>query len=115
MKVLISVEKKNIDFILAIGGGSVIDSAKAIGIGVPYDGDFFDFFEKKQVPQKSIKVGVILTLPGSGSESSDGAVITHEQLKRNMIVVVQLCTLYFLCSILRILLLFLNLIPLMEL
>jgi alcohol dehydrogenase len=74
--------KENIDFVLAVGGGSVIDSAKAIGIGVPFDGDFFDFFEKKQVPQKSIKVGVILTLPGSGSESSDGAVITHEQLKK---------------------------------
>lgn len=74
--------KKKIDFILAVGGGSVIDSAKAIGIGVPYKGDFFDFFEKKQIPRKSIKVGVILTIPGSGSESSESAVITHQQLKK---------------------------------
>ena len=74
--------KENIDFILAVGGGSVIDSAKAIGIGVPYSGDFFDFFEKKQKPQASLKVGVILTIPGSGSETSDSAVITHSQLKK---------------------------------
>lgn len=74
--------KEKIDFILAVGGGSVIDSAKAIGIGVPYKGDFFDFFEKKQVSQKSIKVGVILTIPGSGSETGEGAVITHQQLKK---------------------------------
>lgn len=71
--------REKLDFILAVGGGSVIDSAKAIGIGVPYDGDFSDFFEKKRVPQMSINIGVILTIPGSGSESSDTAVITHEQ------------------------------------
>lgn len=74
--------KEKIDFILAVGGGSVIDSAKAIGIGVPYKGDFFDFFQKKQVPKKSIKVGVILTIPGSGSETSQSADITHQQLKK---------------------------------
>jgi alcohol dehydrogenase len=73
---------EKIDFILAVGGGSVIDSAKAIGIGVPYDGDFFDYFGKKQSPQKSIKVGVILTIPGSGSESNDSAVITNGQPRR---------------------------------
>ncbi len=74
--------KEKIDFILAAGGGSVIDSAKAIGIGVPYDGDFFDFFEKKAIPQNSLKVGAILTIPGAGSESSDGGVITHNQLRK---------------------------------
>lgn len=74
--------KENINFILAVGGGSVIDSAKAIGIGVPYKADFFDFFEKRQIPQNSIKVGAIITLPGSGSESSDGAVITHSLLRK---------------------------------
>lgn len=74
--------KEKIDFILAVGGGSVIDSAKAIGIGVPYKGDFFDFFEKKQIPQKSIKVGVILTIPGAGSETGEGAVINHQRFKK---------------------------------
>jgi len=74
--------KEQISFILAVGGGSVIDSAKAIGIGVPYSRDFFDFFEKRMVPTESLKVGTILTLPGSGSESGEGAVITHEQLRK---------------------------------
>ncbi len=74
--------KEKVDFILAVGGGSVIDSAKAIGIGVPYNGDFFDFFQKKQIPEKSIKVGVILTIPGTGSETSWSANITHKQLKK---------------------------------
>ncbi|MBF0329415.1 MAG: iron-containing alcohol dehydrogenase [Nitrospirae bacterium] len=73
--------KEKIDFILAVGGGSVIDSAKTVGIGVPYEGDFIDFFNKKQIPQKSLKIGTILTVPGSGSESSDGAVITNERVK----------------------------------
>jgi alcohol dehydrogenase len=72
--------KEKLGFILAVGGGSVIDSAKAIGVGVLYDGDFFDFFERKALPQKSLKVGTVLTIPGSGSESGEGAVITHEKL-----------------------------------
>ncbi|MCE5335749.1 MAG: iron-containing alcohol dehydrogenase [Desulfobacteraceae bacterium] len=74
--------RERIGFILAVGGGSVIDSAKAIGIGVPYGGDFYDFFEKKLVPQASLNVGAVLTLSGAGSESSDGAVITHEQRRK---------------------------------
>lgn len=71
--------KENIDFILAVGGGSVIDSAKAISIGVPWSGDFFDFFEGKSEPKKALKVATILTIPGSGSESGGGAVITHQE------------------------------------
>ena len=76
--------EENIDFILAVGGGSVIDTAKAIAIGVPYDGDFFELFEKKLRPSKALPVGVILTIPGSGSETSCGAVITHRQLARKL-------------------------------
>jgi alcohol dehydrogenase len=70
--------KNNIDFVLAVGGGSVIDSAKAIGIGAPWGGDFFDFYEGKQIPHETLKVGTILTIPGSGAESNAGSVITHE-------------------------------------
>ena len=74
----------NIDFILAVGGGSVIDSAKAIGIGVPYDGDVWDFYLGKTEVEETLPVGVILTLPASGSEASASSVITKEEgwLKR---------------------------------
>jgi len=77
--------KEGIDFILAVGGGSVIDSAKAISIGVAYGGDFYDFFERKAIPQEALNVGVILTIPGSGSESSPGTVITDLATKRKMV------------------------------
>jgi len=72
------VREKGIDCILAIGGGSVIDSSKAIGIGTPYDGDVWDFFSEKAEVQKTLPVGVILTIPAAGSESSGSAVITNE-------------------------------------
>lgn len=73
--------KENIDFILAIGGGSVIDSAKAISIGTTYEGDVWDFFSSKAIPKSSLKVGVILTIPGSGSEMSESSIISCEELK----------------------------------
>ena len=68
--------KEGIDFILAVGGGSVIDTAKGIAIGVPYDGDFWDFYSKKGVPTASLPVGVVLTIPAAGSEGSGNSVIT---------------------------------------
>ncbi|NMA73981.1 MAG: iron-containing alcohol dehydrogenase [Bacteroidales bacterium] len=68
--------KDKIDLILAIGGGSVIDTAKAIAVGAPYQGDFWDFFEGKAVPQSALKVGVVLTIPAAGSEGSGNSVIT---------------------------------------
>lgn len=72
------VKDKNIDLILAVGGGSVIDSAKAIGIGALYNGDVWDFFLGNAKTDKTIPVGVVLTLPATGSESSTGSVITNE-------------------------------------
>lgn len=74
-------KKEKIDFILAVGGGSVIDTAKAVGIGSLYHGDFFDFFEKKLSPHEMLPIGVVLTIFGAGSESSDGAVITKDKRK----------------------------------
>jgi alcohol dehydrogenase YqhD (iron-dependent ADH family) len=71
----------HIDFLLAIGGGSVIDTAKSIAIGVLYDGDFFDFYLRKSVPMRMLSVGTIVTITGAGSESSDGAVITKDGCK----------------------------------
>jgi len=71
--------ENNIDFILAVGGGSVIDSAKAIAIGVPYDGDVWDFFTGAADAKKTLPVGVVLTLPATGSETSRSTVVTKEE------------------------------------
>jgi len=76
-------KKEKIDFVLAIGGGSTIDSSKAIALGSLYDGDFWDFYEGKQV-EKALSVATILTISAAGSEGSGGSVVTHENgmLKR---------------------------------
>lgn len=70
--------KEHVDFLLALGGGSVIDTAKAIGFSVAYDGDFWDFFENKAKITSTLPVGVVLTIAAAGSEGSDSCVITHE-------------------------------------
>ncbi len=72
-------QKENVDFILAVGGGSVIDSAKAIGYGLANEGDLWDFYEGKRQPQACTPVGVILTLAAAGSEMSEGSVITKDE------------------------------------
>lgn len=71
--------QENVDAILAVGGGSVIDSAKAIGIGVNYEGDVWDFFTKSTPITHTLPLGVVLTIPAAGSESSTGTVITNEE------------------------------------
>ena len=65
-----------VDGIIAVGGGSVIDTAKAIAGGVPYDGDFWDFWAGRAVMQTALPVGVVLTIPAAGSEGSGNSVIT---------------------------------------
>ena len=78
--------REGVDFILAVGGGSVIDSAKAIAYGVPYEGDVWDFWDGKAVPQACLPVGVMLTIPAAGSEMSSSCVITQDEgmLKRGV-------------------------------
>ena len=71
--------REEVDFILAVGGGSVIDSAKAIAYGVPYEGDVWDFWEGTATPRKSLPVGVMLTIPAAGSEMSSSCVITKDE------------------------------------
>lgn len=71
--------KEKVDFILAVGGGSVIDSAKAISLGVFYDGNVWDFYEKGIRPKKVLPIGTVLTIPAAGSESSTATVITNEE------------------------------------
>ncbi|MDE6041228.1 MAG: iron-containing alcohol dehydrogenase, partial [Muribaculaceae bacterium] len=68
--------KKNVDGLIAVGGGSVIDTAKAIAAGVKYKGDFWDFYTGKSQVREALPVGVVLTIPGSGSEASGNSVIT---------------------------------------
>ena len=70
--------KEGVDFILAVGGGSTIDSAKAIAAGMVYDGDFWDYYEGKAV-DKAAPVGTILTIAAAGSEGSLDSVITKEE------------------------------------
>ncbi len=74
-------KEKKIEFILAIGGGSVIDSAKAIAVGCYYDGDVWDFYTRKAEIKKALPLGVILTIPAAGSESSPNSVISYEGRK----------------------------------
>lgn len=78
-------KQEGVDFILAVGGGSAIDSAKGIAYGICYEGDVWDFYLKKCLPQKSLPLGVVLTLAATGSEMSDSSVITKEEgwLKRS--------------------------------
>ncbi|MCH5289320.1 MAG: iron-containing alcohol dehydrogenase [Treponema sp.] len=71
-------KREGVDFLLAVGGGSVIDSAKAIGYGCANDFDVWDIFEKKRQPTACLPIGVVLTIAAAGSEMSNSAVITNE-------------------------------------
>ena len=70
--------REGIDFILAVGGGSVIDSSKCIAYGVCYDGDVWDFYLGKAQPTKMLPLAAVLTIPAAGSEMSEASVITNE-------------------------------------
>lgn len=72
-------KKEKVELVLAVGGGSVIDSAKAIAMGVCYDGDVWDMYEQGKEIDKALPVATILTIPAAGSESSGDTVITNEE------------------------------------
>lgn len=72
--------REQADCVLAVGGGSVIDCAKAIAFGVPYKGDVWDFFEKKAVIAEALPVACVLTIPAAGSEGSNSCVISNDAL-----------------------------------
>lgn len=74
-------KEDDVDFVLAVGGGSSIDTAKAVAIGIPYDGDVWDFFDKGAVPDKVLNVGVIATTASSGSETSNAAILSSGEWK----------------------------------
>lgn len=79
-------KREHVDFILAVGGGSVIDSSKAIGYGIANDGDVWEFYDKKIAPPACAPVGTVLTIAAAGSEMSNSSVITNEDgwLKRGL-------------------------------
>ncbi|MFB5268068.1 iron-containing alcohol dehydrogenase [Paenibacillus enshidis] len=74
----------HIELILAVGGGSVLDCAKAIAVGAKYDGDMWDFVERKAVPQDALPLGTVLTMAATGSEMNGGSVITNEATQEKM-------------------------------
>jgi len=73
------VKKEKLGLILAVGGGSVIDSSKAIALGADNEGDVWDFFERKKTAVHAMPVGAVVTIPAAGAESSNSCVITNEQ------------------------------------
>ena len=74
-------KSKNVEAVLAIGGGSVLDSSKSIAAGAKYDGDVWDFFTYKAVPNKALKIFDIMTLAATGSEMNNFAVVTKDETK----------------------------------
>ena len=78
--------EENVNFILAVGGGSPIDAAKGIALGAVYPGDFWDFYCGKAKPQFALPVGVVLTIPAAGSEGSGNSVITNEKTHQKISV-----------------------------
>ena len=75
-------KKDSVDFVLAVGGGSSIDTAKAVALGIPYDGDVWDFFDKGVSPEKVLNIGVIATTASSGSETSNAAILSYGEWKK---------------------------------
>ena len=70
-----------VDFVLAVGGGSSIDTAKAVALGIPYGGDVWDFFDKGVIPEQVLPIGVIATTASSGSETSNAAILSNGEWK----------------------------------
>lgn len=81
-KLVAQGKEDNVDFVLAVGGGSSIDTAKAIALGIPFDGDVWDFFDKGATPDEVLNIGVIATTASSGSETSNAAILSYGEWKK---------------------------------
>ena len=81
-KLVAQGKEDKVDFVLAVGGGSSIDTAKAIALGIPYDGDVWDFFDKGVSPEQVLGIGVIATTASSGSETSNCAILSYGEWKK---------------------------------
>ncbi|MDN4618803.1 iron-containing alcohol dehydrogenase [Paenibacillus sp. PsM32] len=77
-------KSNNIDLILAVGGGSVLDCAKAIAVGAKYDGDMWDFAQRKATPTDALPLGTVLTMAATGSEMNSGSVITNTETQEKL-------------------------------
>ena len=74
-------KEHGVDWVLAVGGGSVIDSAKAVAVGARYDGDVWDFFETKRQTNDVLPIAVVLTIPAAGSDASKNTVVSNDALQ----------------------------------
>ena len=81
-KLVAQGKEDKVDFVLAVGGGSSIDTAKAIALGIPFDGDVWDFFDKGATPDEVLNIGVIATTASSGSETSNAAILSYGEWKK---------------------------------
>ena len=81
-KLVAQGKEDKVDFVLAVGGGSSIDTAKAIALGIPFDGDVWDFFDKGATPVEVLNIGVIATTASSGSETSNAAILSYGEWKK---------------------------------
>ena len=81
-KLVAQGKEYKVDFVLAVGGGSSIDTAKAIALGIPFDGDVWDFFDKGATPDEVLNIGVIATTASSGSETSNAAILSYGEWKK---------------------------------
>lgn len=81
-KLVAQGKEDKVDFVLAVGGGSSIDTAKAIALGIPFDGDVWDFFDKGTTPDEVLNIGVIATTASSGSETSNAAILSYGEWKK---------------------------------
>ncbi|HEY5500055.1 MAG TPA: iron-containing alcohol dehydrogenase [Bacteroidales bacterium] len=85
LKVIDLIKKENIDFLLAVGGGSVIDATKFIALASQAEGDLWEILTKNKYPEKALPFGTVLTLPATGSEMNSGAVITKAETKEKRV------------------------------
>jgi alcohol dehydrogenase YqhD (iron-dependent ADH family) len=81
------VNKNKLEFVLAVGGGSVIDTAKAVAAGVPYGKDVWDLYTRKVSFHSALPIGVVVTIPAAGSESSNGSVITNKKTRQKLAII----------------------------
>ena len=88
-KICIFAKEKQIDLLLAVGGGSIIDTAKAVSIGSCYSGKLWDFYSGKAVPEKALPIGVVLTMAATASEANCVSVLSNETIGKKQLFIIR--------------------------